>query len=253
MLCSSNGDYRQAIRKFDHAFNIIPDEKSNHYFYAADAALHIKNFDKAKKYIISSIEETNVSLDYINEFKRFEAFRENPLFEEINRNYSKYAAKFYSDETKSRISEELDSLITVDQEVRMREATAAEMIKTDSSNVARLIEITEKYGWQKKGWLILWHQRGSFDQANWIWNYFRPIINQEIENGNIRKSFWAQFEEFKNVYENGYQEYGLYPKNFDTYPLLNVETVDRKRDSIVLPPLRTMNKIYGWPLPKNYH
>ena len=57
--------------------------------------------------------------------------------------------------------------------------------------------ITKEYGWQKKAWIILWHQRGNHDEDNYVWNYFRPLINKEIEEGKISRSFWKPFDEFK--------------------------------------------------------
>jgi hypothetical protein len=71
------------------------------------------------------------------------------------------------------------------------------VIKIDSVNIEELMAITKEYGWQKKAWIILWHQRGNHDEDNYVWNYFRPLINKEIEEGKISRSFWKPFDEFK--------------------------------------------------------
>ena len=71
------------------------------------------------------------------------------------------------------------------------------MRKIDSLNIERLIEITSVYGWQERAWVILWHQRGNHDEDNYIWDYFRPLINKEIEDGKINRSFWWPFNEYK--------------------------------------------------------
>lgn len=67
----------------------------------------------------------------------------------------------------------------------------------DNLNIERLIEITKEYGWQERAWLILWHQRGNHDEDNYVWNYFRPLINKEIEEGKLSRSFWKPFDNFK--------------------------------------------------------
>ena len=71
------------------------------------------------------------------------------------------------------------------------------MRKIDSLNIDRLMEITKEYGWQERAWLILWHQRGNHDEDNYVWNYFRPLINKEIEEGKISRSFWQPFDQEK--------------------------------------------------------
>lgn len=77
------------------------------------------------------------------------------------------------------------------------------MKKVDSLNVDRLMEITKKHGWQERAWLILWHQRGNHDEDNYVWNYFRPLINKEIEEGKLSRSFWYAFDQFKEMMDSG--------------------------------------------------
>ena len=77
------------------------------------------------------------------------------------------------------------------------------MRRVDSLNIARLIEITEEHGWQQGAWIILWHQRSTFGEDNYIWNYFKPLIDEEIEAGKLSRSFWGAFEQFKIMLEKG--------------------------------------------------
>lgn len=77
------------------------------------------------------------------------------------------------------------------------------MRKVDSLNIDRLMEITKEHGWQERAWLILWHQRGNHDEDNYVWNYFRPLINKEIEEGKISRSFWYAFDQFKEMMNSG--------------------------------------------------
>jgi hypothetical protein len=71
------------------------------------------------------------------------------------------------------------------------------MKRVDDSNIKRLIEITKKYGWQPKAWLLLWHHRTSYQENNFVWNHFIPLINKEIKQGKISRTFWKPFEGFK--------------------------------------------------------
>lgn len=90
------------------------------------------------------------------------------------------------------------------------------MQKVDSLNIERLMEITKEHGWQERAWIILWHQRGNHDEDNYVWNYFRPLINKEIEEGKISRSFWSAFDQFKQMMKGGNMgtiKVGEKPKN----------------------------------------
>ncbi|QJP35401.1 hypothetical protein F0365_13835 [Nonlabens sp. Ci31] len=77
------------------------------------------------------------------------------------------------------------------------------MRKVDSLNIERLMEIIKEHGWQERAWIILWHQRGNHDEDNYVWNYFRPLINKEIEEGKLSRSFWSAFDQFKEMMNSG--------------------------------------------------
>ena len=245
-------DYKSALKHLEEAIEILPNEDEQSYFYAAAAAFHLNQDRTAENLLKSALEKTYVNQDYLNSFEEFSPFREKEIFKKLDENFSKYTETFYSNLEHPEIFKELDSLLDADQKVRTDGSTSEQMGKVDSTNIARLIEITKEYGWQDKGFLILWHQRGTYNEQNWVWNYFKPFINNEIEEGRIRKSFWAQYEEFENVRKKEYQLYGMYPHNYDMFPLRDPNNVDKRRDSLGLQPLWAMNKIYDWPLPDNY-
>lgn len=245
-------EYKKALNYLEQAIEILPKESEQSYFYAAAAALHLNQNKKADDLLKSALQNTFVNQKYLNSFEEFNPFRDKEIFKKLNENFSKHTETFYSNLDNPEIYRELDSLLDADQKVRTDGSTKEEMAKIDSTNISRLMEITKEYGWQEKGQLLLWHQRGTYNTQNWVWKYFRPFINKEIEKGNIRKSFWVQYEEFMNVIENEYQLYGMYPHNYEMYPLQNPEQVDQRRGSLNLQPLWVMNKIYNWPLPDNY-
>jgi len=78
-------------------------------------------------------------------------------------------------------------------QAKHRETIDELMVRTDSLNIARLMEITVLHGWQERAWVILWHQRGTYGEDNYIWNYFKPLIDKEIAAGTISRDFWAAF------------------------------------------------------------
>jgi len=107
---------------------------------------------------------------------------------------------------------------------------------TDSLNITKLINITKTHGWQEEAHILLWHQRGTYGDTNWVWNYFKPLIDTEIKAGTVAPFFWAMFEDFKSIIENGETIYGYHPGK------VNNGTVNAKRKSIGLPEL-TMAEI----------
>ncbi|TRO66819.1 hypothetical protein [Christiangramia sabulilitoris] len=245
-------EYQSALNHLKEAIDILPKESEKSYFYAAAAAFHLKQDKTAENLIKAALKNTYVNQDYLNSFEEFNPFRNKEIFKRLDENFSKYTQTYYSNLEHPEIFKELDSLIDADQKVRKDGSSKEEMAKIDSTNIVRLIEITKEYGWQEKGQLLLWHQRGTRNENNWVWDYFRPFINKEIEKGEIRKSFWIQYEEFENVVNEKYQLYGMYPHNYDMFPLKDPENVDKRRDSVGLQPLWVMNKVYDWPLPDNY-
>jgi hypothetical protein len=102
---------------------------------------------------------------------------------------------------------------------------------TDSLNVTELMAITKKHGWQEEAHILLWHQRGSYGTHNWIWNYFKPLINAGIQDGTITPAFWAMFDDFKSIRDHGITIYGYHPGK------VNDDTVNLKRKTIGLPAL----------------
>ena len=252
MLQFKDKEYKKALSNFTKAISLKPKEDVSIYFYATASALNTGNNEKAKELLISSIRNTNASKNYFLNFNEFDKFRNEKLFSEINNEYEKYIKEFYNNLENPEIYREVDSLVDLDQRVRNNEGNLVDKMRIDSLNINRLIEITKKYGWQKRAWLILWHQRLTYDQDNYVWRFFKPYINDQIAKGNIEKSFWTRFEEEKSIRLNHKQIYGLYWNQFNEYPIKDITNVDKRRTKNGLPPLWYMRKVYGIELPANY-
>lgn len=252
MLSYQDKDYQNSLSSFQNAFEIIPDENVTHYFYGAAAALHLKKDSLAQKFITEAIIHTNASEKYFLRFSEFDEYRENKMLKDIEREYPHYTSIFYEKLAHPDIYREMEYMLEKDQAVRNSTVDAEQMRLVDSLNVIRLTEITKEYGWQKKGWTILWHHRGSFRTDNYVWSYFRPLINEQIEEGNINKNFWAEFEDEESISQNAVQIYGTYWGQLDLYPIKDIQTIDERRKEIGLPPLWYMEKVYNIPVPKKY-
>jgi len=249
MIQYKTKDYKSSLNNFKQAFKILPNDSVDDHFYAAAAALNLNNDSEAEKLIIESIELINASKNYFLNFEEFNSFRSRKLFETISNNYEEYQKTFFKNLSHPEIYEEIETLLRKDQEVRNN---GNSMLETDEKNINRLIEITKEYGWQEKGWIILWHQRGTYGENNNVWSFFKPYIDQQIREGKMRKDFWARFEDEKSIQKYGKQLYGMYWSQYKEWPIIDIENVDKRRESVGLPPLWYMNKVYGINLPKEY-
>ena len=249
MIQFKDEEYEDALKNFQNAFAILPSESEDDYFYAAAAALHSKDNAEAKRLIIESIKLVNTSNYYFLNFEEFDSFRNEKLFEEIAANYIQYQTSFLSNIANPDIYKEVESLIQKDQDVRNN---GGDIWSIDEQNSNRLIEITKEYGWQKKGWLILWHQRGTYNNSNYVWSFFKPYIDNQISEGKLRKDFWARFDDEKSIDEKKTQIYGMYWSQYKEFPIEDIDNVDKRRASVGLPPLHYMHKVYGIELPQEY-
>jgi hypothetical protein len=101
----------------------------------------------------------------------------------------------------------------------------------DSLNMVELMEITLQWGWQENAWLLLWHQRGDWGNSTPVWDFFKAVLDEEIRAGKLANSFWAAFEDYRQLKTSGNTIYGYHPGCVD------VESVNEKRQSIGLAPL----------------
>ena len=244
-----NGEYQKSLENFKNSFNIFPYKKKQDYLFAAAAAFHLKKDKKATDLIISVIKNMNVyEYDLLN-FTEFQPFMNNDFFTHIRQTFPSLLKQIKSVSKSPQIDKEIDSLIAEDQRVRKgwREiekltknekiTRIKEMKRVDCLNINRIIEITKEFGWHPKMRIILWHHRGIHKDDNYVWNYFRPFINEQIKIGNIKKSFWARYEDNKSMDENGTQIYGMYSGQSDRFPIVDIANLDIRRKEMGLPPL----------------
>ncbi|WP_400075658.1 hypothetical protein [Winogradskyella sp. R77965] len=129
----------------------------------------------------------------------------------------------------SLMRKKLWAILRPDLKGEYKEYNETVRINADSLNIVELIKITKEHGWNKQAWILLWHQRDTYGKKNWVWDYFKPFINREIEEGRIKPSFWAIFEDLSSIQKTGTSIYGYHPGK------VNSETVNKMREKIGLP------------------
>jgi len=246
------GEFEESLADFESAFSIIKDENENDYFHAVAAALRIGKETKAGDLIKNAIYFKNANKVYFENFDGFDIYRNTETLISVHKNYDEYSQEYRNQLKHPAIYDEIEAMMEADQAVRDGNSSTEDMVKQDSLNIDRLIEITKEHGWQEKSWLMLWHQRGNHTEDNYIWNYFRPVIDSLIVTCEIRKDYWVQFEEHNAIFSTGNQIYGMFWRNYDSYPLHDVENVDKRRDSVGLAPLCYMHEVYNANLTEGY-
>lgn len=224
------GIYENAMINYFNAVQYIEDKSGTPYFKAADCALKLKNFKLADKFIRDGISIGGANMEYLKNFEEFKDYEDRSFFISILIDYKNLRNKYISSIENIDLYLEIEYLINRDQfarnvflylegyeedsilspeiDKRISEKYGNSnwcwdlMHKVDSMNIDRLIKICKIHGWQSRAWLILWHQRGTYGENNYIWNFFTPLINNAIEEGKESRDFWIEFENFKRWLNN---------------------------------------------------
>lgn len=233
-------EYKKGLRSLDKHLTSTP------FFDLAACAINTGNYNLAKKYIRLGITKGGAPLFYLKNYKGFdEKFKKSSQWTKVFNNYNNLRKEYFSTIQNIDIYIEIEKMVEIDGVARShyinnqldkagiskcRDSFDSIMMNVDDKNIKRLIEICKEHGWQSRAWLLLWHHRGTYKENNFVWNFFIPLINKEIEEGNLYRSFWAAFEDDKSLRENGYTLYGDLPGKVDL-------KVNERRKSVNLPPL----------------
>lgn len=224
------GSYKKAIVEYKKALKEIDRyNSSTPFFNLAECAIKTNKKNLAKKYIRFGIAKGGAPLFYLNNYEGFgDDYKKTEIWKDIINDYNDLRKQYFSMIPNIDIYIEIEKMIATDQYPRKIDSFFDDeflknkqdfidslMITTDHRNIERLIEITKQHGWQHRAFLLLWHQRGTYKEKNFVWDFFIPFINQEIEKGNVERSFWAAFEDHKSLVENGYTLYGELPGKVD--------------------------------------
>lgn len=262
----ANKNYSKSNEYFSKSLQYHEAMDSNQLLDAAACALHLNNEELFKKYVVQSITEYKAPLDFILEYDKFIDYKNNDFFKSLPGDYDKFLHQYYVNRKDLPAYIETSILVEKDQIVRHliddfraeintsqskinKEVYNKMLQKTDDDNAQKLIDITKKYGFQDYSWLILWHHRITFNNSNDpFWQFFKPIIDDEIKKGNLHKSYFASFVDVNESIWNQKQVYGT----LFQYPIADIKNVDALRESVGLPPLLYDKIVYGKPLPDDY-
>lgn len=252
MLAFKSDDFDIGLKHFEKCIKIMPSEETSNYLYAAACALELDKDHIANDVLIDGITSYFISKRYFNTFEGFDSLRQHPVVMDIKDKFDSLQQIFYSGLKCPSEYFEIDSLIKRDQEVRTNNRSTMDMWEVDSLNINRLMEITEKCGWIRKGEIILWHQRYDYGKDTRIWNFFTKKIEEHNLKAKRKNSIWARYEDNRAIESHGRQIFGQYYYALDQYPLESITNIDQKRDSIGLHPFWYLNEIYGFPVPDGY-
>lgn len=268
MLEKKKSNFEKAKKYFRKAFSYKKPQGATDVLNYAIVNLKLNKKNKAIELIKNSITMHHAPKEYILSFKEFKALENDRSYNNIVNNYKKFENEFYRNLENPSAFYSVQELIVKDQLVRetsnylpagnyfidsnkKNEYEYAIINKQDSLNITDFIEITRKYGYQQNGWLLLWHHRGDkYIKNDYVWKFFKPYLKNEIDKGNIERSFFAQFDDEAMMFENNgqYQIYGTY----ENVKINDIENVDKRRIEIGLPPLYYDYLIYGSNLPNDY-
>lgn len=262
----ANKNFSKSNEYFSKAFKYHEAMDSYQVVDAAAAALHINNQELFKKYVTESITKYKAPLEFILEYDKFKEYKNNDFFKSLPASYDRLLNQYYvnhgnlsafiessilveKDQIARQIIKDFEDEIKSSQTKIDKNFTEKILEKTDNDNAEKLISLTKKYGFQDYAWLILWHHRITFnDQNDKFWQYFKPVINDEIKKGNLHKSYLASFKDVNESIWNQNQMYGT----LFQYPIANVKDVDSLRESVGLPPLLYDKIVFGKPMPDDY-
>jgi tetratricopeptide (TPR) repeat protein len=243
-----DGNYEQAIVKYQNALEILIPNSSTPFFNLAECALKLDNLTLTDEWIRKGVSVGGAPKSYLENYKVFTDIKNHEFYKKIVLDYNQLRQKYFSSIDDIDLYLEIEELTSRDQFVRKtgmyldgyseidyqnagdaffkakrendtvkakelekivfhktkdkyKETTSKLMQKVDSLNIARLMEISKKHGWQERAWVILWHQRGTYGEDNYIWNYFKSLIDKEISEGKLSRNFWNPFDKHKEMME----------------------------------------------------
>lgn len=258
---NADKNLKESLQHYLKAFELNPKSDSNNYLKASSIAFSLKKDKVAKKLLIKSIIQEEAPLDFINEFKELQPYKNTEEFKDVISKYDIYRDEYYRNMKHPYAYFKIKELVAIDQFIRKDDEVFKKMeSKTDSTNISELIKLNKKFGYEQRGWLVIWHHRGTYDENNFVWKFYKPFFEQEIAKDNIDKSIIVDFEEFQNSFTSIVKQEkmkgALYTMqtlgNLGQTEYFDIKNLDKRRKSVGLPPLYFDHLIYQVPLPEDY-
>lgn len=250
---------KKALDCYLRAIKMSPNSVNSYdYLDAAAIAFKLKKNKKAKEILIKSITYQLAPYSFIDSYDKLKDYKKLEEFKVVLKDYNIYEKEYFQNLKNPAAYLSIMNLITKDQLIRQNEKVFDKLThEIDEENINELMILTQKYGFEPRSWLILWHQRGVYsDESNIYWQFFKSYLRNEIKSGNLKKDFFVDFEEFSNKIKdinNGsiYTLHGLgnlgSGQNFQ-----DIKNLDARRKEVGLPPLYYEYFINNDSLPEEY-
>lgn len=248
---------KKALNYYLKAIELNSKTESNNYLKATSLAFELGKKRLAKDLLTKSITKQKAPLEYIKSFKSLKPYLDSKEMVDVLTQYDDLENQYYRELKNPAAYIEIQNLVARDQLIREEEDVFQELSsKVDSANIMKLQELSIKYGWESRAWLLLWHHRGSYKKDNFVWNFFSPFIQKEIEKGNVNKDFFVAFEELyastNNFQSPAIYELGSVGRMSINQTYEDIKNLDKRRKSVGLPPLYFTHFLHGMELPKDY-
>ncbi|MFL9833223.1 tetratricopeptide repeat protein [Chryseobacterium terrae] len=237
---------KKALDCYLKAINFNSKTNSYDYLKAASIAFKLKKNKTAKELLTQSITKQLAPFDFLKEFENLQPYKDSKEMKEVLAQYDDLENQYFRELKHPKAYMEIQNLIATDQLIRKEQNVFLELTdKVDSENIAALIELTKKFGWEDRAWMLLWHHRGYSDEQKFVWDFFKPYLENEIKKDNVNKDFFVDFEEFENSMndiKNKTSSGSIYTLNtlgnMNNYiSFFDIKNLDKRRKSVGLPPL----------------
>jgi len=268
-----DSNYKEAIKYYKKAFRYDAPDKWQYYYETATCYNKLN-----KKYItiryLQKYINSGARLNWITDTNNI---KDSYYWKRLVKRYDKMRSNYYKKINIDYLCE-ISALYGFDQLSRDRYYFSKKIIsdtilwsvqaKIDKSVIKKIIILSKKYEWptvrnvgiEGVSYLDLytWHHRGNKYDTDTIWKQIKPLINKEIERGNIPPYYFAYFEDTKLIYNEKKQKYGTQTtlkkegKIVCFEPIENIELVDKYREEVGLEPLYIYSRKQNIKLPDGY-
>ena len=220
--------------------------------------LELGDTAEAIDYIRQAVIDKNIELQSIKNF--YPGLAASRYFASIEKNYPKWVQEYFCNKNVALIVE-LTEMMSYDQCIRWNHQVFKEPAgdsvfhKVDSSNIYKLKELYEQYGYLNypNMFLIFWHDLHNYPG---MWAYFEPIMYKAIWTGKFYPQSYAQLYDRYRVYHEGkkswYGEFSEEGFGKEFGEIEEVAGVDARRKAIGLCTLKERAERAHWKLPPGY-